>query len=331
LPDLIQDSSTFCHDCNSPLPRGALVCAQCDALVHANQLSQLSGLAKHHEQAGELREARERWLACLSLLPPDSKQAEWIRTQISSLDIEIAAGHREPNKWLKRLGPLAPIAIILGKSKSLLALLKLKFLFSFASFIAVYWALYGAWYGVGFAVSILIHELGHYIDVKRRGLPAEAPVFLPGFGAYVKWQALGVIDKTKAEVSLAGPLAGWFAGAFCAVMWLKTGNGIWAALARTGAWLNVLNLIPVWQLDGSGAVAVLNKVQRMAILVLCLVLWFSLHEGVFFLVAAGATYRLFTKDEPKEASTSTTFYYAALLIVLGLLMHAMPHHTSGIL
>jgi Zn-dependent protease len=312
------------------LPRGAVVCSQCDALVHARELSALSAQANQHEQTGELKEAREKWLACLALLPPESKQADWIRTQVSSLDIEIASGYQDRNKWAKRLGPLAPIAIILAKSKSLLGLLKLKFLFSFLSFISVYWALYGAWFGVGFAVSILVHELGHYIDVKRRGLPAELPVFLPGFGAYVKWQALGVTDKTKAEVSLAGPLAGWFAAAFCAVMWVKTGNGIWAALARTGAWLNVLNLIPVWQLDGSGAIAVLNKMQRIAILALCLVLWISLHEGVFFLVAAGATYRLFTKDEPNEASTSTTLYYAILIIALGFLMHAMPHHTSGI-
>jgi Zn-dependent protease len=149
-------------------------------------------------------------------------------------------------------------------------------------------------------------------------------------GAYVKWRTLGVTDKTKAEVSLAGPVAGWCAAAFCAVMWLKSGSGIWAALARTGAWLNVLNLIPIWQLDGSGAIAVLNKVQRIAILVLCLVLWLSLHEGVFFLVAAGATYRLFTKDEPKEASMSTTLYYTVVLIALALLMHAMPHRTSGL-
>jgi Zn-dependent protease len=290
---------------------------------------QLSASAKQAEELGELVAAKEKWIASLALLPPESKQAEWIRAQIDSLDIEINTGHSDRNRWARRLGPLAPIAIILAKGKGLLALFKLKFLFSFVSFIGIYWALYGMWFGVGFATSILIHELGHYIDIKRRGLPVEAPVFIPGLGAYVKWQALGVTSKVKAEVSLAGPLAGWCAAAFCALMWLKTGDGIWSALARTGAWLNVLNLIPIWQLDGSGAVAALNKINRAGLLVVSLLLWFGLHEGIFFLVAAGLTFRLFTKDEPQEPGNSIAIYFAALLVALGLLMHAIPHQSGG--
>jgi Zn-dependent protease len=294
-------------------------------------LAQLSGDAKQHEEMGDLAAARERWRACLKLLPPEAKQAEWMRTQIDSLDIEIASGHSGPSKWATRLGPLAVIGAILAKSKTLLlALFKAKFLFSFLSFIAIYWSMYGLWYGVGFAASILVHELGHYIDIKRRGLPAELPVFIPGLGAYVKWQALGVTEKVKAEVSLAGPLAGWVAAAFCEAMWLKTGNTLWAALARTGAWINVLNLIPVWQLDGSGAFAALGKIQRGAILVFSVILWLGLHEGVYLLVAAGATYRLFTHDEAQEKSLSVTVYFCVMLLILGLVMHSVPHHGPGL-
>ena len=66
------------------------------------------------------------------------------------------------------------VAILLAKSKVLLgAVFKLKFLLTFAAFMGVYWSLYGPSFGVGFAVLILIHELGHLIDVKRRGLPAS--------------------------------------------------------------------------------------------------------------------------------------------------------------
>jgi Zn-dependent protease len=326
--------SDHCRNCNQPLPRGAVSCPQCHTLIHSDQLAYLSAQAKKYEQMGELQQARETWLKCLSLLPAESKQAEWIRGQVESLDIEIATGESDRNKWAKRLGPLAPIIFILAKGKTLLGLLKLKFLFSFVSFIGVYWALYGAWFGVGFATSILIHELGHYIDIKRRGLPVEAPVFIPGFGAYVKWDALGVTDKVKAEVSLAGPLAGFAAAVFCAAMWMKTGEGIWAALARTGAWLNVLNLIPIWQLDGSGAIKVLDKLNRVVLLVVALFLWYALHQGggggVFFLVALGIGYRLFTKDEVKEASFSIALYYAALLGLLALIMHLVPHQGRGI-
>ena len=96
-----------------------------------------------------------------------------------------------PPPWVRKLGPLAPLAIVLVKGKSLLALFKLKFLLSLGAFAGYYWALYGAKFGVGFAILILVHEMGHFIAIRRRGLPAEMPVFFPGLGAYVRWTALG--------------------------------------------------------------------------------------------------------------------------------------------
>src|SRR5277367_6872249 len=168
--------------------------------------------------------------------------------------------------------------------------------------------------------------MGHYIDIKRRGLPAEMPVFLPGLGAYVCWHALGVSNETRAAVSLAGPLAGWLSAAACALLWVKTGNALWAALARAGAWLNVLNLIPVWMLDGGQAVTALGKASRLLLLTASLALWLFLGENVFFLVAAGAAWRLFTKDVPEQSSAKITAYYLAVLAGLALVMRLMPGH-----
>jgi Zn-dependent protease len=234
------------------------------------------------------------------------------------------------NGWSNKLAPLGPLAILLLKGKTaLFAIFKLKFLLSFASFIGLYWALYGARFGIGFAVMILIHEMGHYIDVKRRGIPADMPVFLPGFGAYVRWESLGVSLETRAAISLAGPLAGCFAAAISGLLWWKTGNGIWAALARSGAWLNVMNLIPVWVLDGGQAMSALSKTQRVIILTGCLVLWLVLGESVFFLVALGVGWRLFTKDLPPHPSRATTIYYLAVLTSLGLIMWMLPGEGFG--
>src|SRR6202158_17061 len=82
-----------------------------------------------------------------------------------------------PRCGAKRVGPLAPLVLLLAKGKTLLFMLfKLKFLFSFAAFLGIYWALYGAWFGIGFACMILMHEMGHFVEVKRGGLPAEMPV-----------------------------------------------------------------------------------------------------------------------------------------------------------
>lgn len=289
----------------------------------------ISARAKALEEQDQLLSARERWLKALPLLPSNSTQAEWIRGHVYKLELaaKTAPPPEQKHGWARKLGPLAPIAILLAKSKTLLlAVFKLKFIFSLFAFIGVYWTLFGAAFGIGFAVLILVHELGHYVDIRRRGLPADMPIFLPGLGAYVRWQALGVTRQTRAAVSLAGPLAGFLAAAVCAVLWYRTGNGLWAALARTSAGLNILNLTPIWVLDGGQATEALGKSERLVLLAACLLLWLFAGEGLFFLVAAGFTYRLFTKDLPPQPSPAIASYFVGVLVALGLLIHMMPGH-----
>jgi Zn-dependent protease len=330
-PELIRN----CRRCSRDLPAGALVCEHCHALVHSEELEKLAADAKALEAKRDFRQAREQWLAGLRLLPPASRQANWIQQHARSLDALADQIQPPPeptdNKWARRLGPVGPIAVMLAKSKALLAaIFKLKFLFSFVAFFGFYWAAFGMKFGLGFAVLILLHEMGHYIDIKRRGLPADMPVFLPGFGAYVRWRALGVSLETRAAISLAGPLAGFLASVLCAVLWWQTGNALWAALARAGAWLNLLNLIPVWVLDGGQAALALSKTQRLLLLTACLALWLVLGESVFFLVALGAGYQVFLAGElPAHPSRVTTVYFVSVLTALGIILHLLPGHGFG--
>jgi Zn-dependent protease len=330
-PELIRN----CRRCSRELAPGALVCDHCHALVHSEKLDQLAGEAKALEARGDFRQAREHWLMGLPLLPPNSRQASWI--QEHALSLESAARQAPPappseNKWAKKLGPVGPIAVLLAKSKVLLtAVFKLKFLLSFVAFVGIYWAAFGMKFGIGFAVLILLHEMGHFIDIKRRGLPAEMPVFLPGLGAYVRWQALGVPLETRAAISLAGPLAGFFTALACAVLWWQTGNSLWAALARAGAVLNLLNLIPVWVLDGGQAVLALSKAERIVLLTGCLALWLLFGENMFFLVALGAGYQAFFAGHlPPRPSHATTVYYLAVLTALGGIIRLMPGQGLGL-
>ena len=318
-----------CKRCSHDLAPGALVCDKCHALVHSEKLDQLATEAKQLEARGELRQAREHWLMGLPLLPPNSRQANWIQDHARSLD--AAADRIQPpppsdNKWAQKLGPVGPIAVLLAKSKVLLtAIFKLKFLLSFVAFIGIYWAAYGMMFGIGFAVLILIHEMGHFIDIKRRGLPAEMPVFLPGLGAYVRWQALGVPLETRAAISLAGPLAGFFSALACAILWWQTGNSLWAALAHAAAVLNLLNLIPVWVLDGGQAALALSKTERILLLTACLALWLLLGENMFFLVALGFGYQVFFAGHlPARPSRATLVYFAVVLTALGVMIRLMP-------
>ena len=311
------------------------MCDQCHALVHSDQLDRLAAEAKELEAKGDPRQARERWLMGLPLLPPNSRQADWILRHARSLDATAERLQPAPpseNKWAQRLGPVGPVAILLAKGKFLLtAIFKLKFLLSFLAFFGFYWAMFGAKFGIGFAALILIHEMGHYIDVKRRGLPADMPVFLPGFGAYVRWQALGVSLETRAAISLAGPLAGFLAAVLCALLWWQTGNPLWAALARAGAVLNVLNLTPVWVLDGGQAALALSKMERIILLTACLALWLLLGQGIFFVVAIGAGYQVFFAGNfPAHSSRATTVYFIAVLIALGVILGMLPGQGFGI-
>ncbi len=314
---------------------GALVCDQCHALVHSEELEKLSEEAKAAESKGDLRRARELWMRGLQVLPLNSRQAAWIHQHAQALDQAAAQVQPQPepsdNKWAKRLGPIGPLAVIIAKFKTLLlALFKLKFLFSFIAFIGVYWALWGMKFGIGFAVLILLHEMGHFIDIKRRGLPADMPVFLPGFGAFVRWQALGVSLETRAAISLAGPLAGLLAAVACTAVWRQTGDPLWAGLARASAWLNLLNLIPVWMLDGGQAALALSKMERIILLTASVALWLVLGENMFFLVAIGAAYQVFfARNLPAHPSRVITAYFIAVMTGLGILMRVLPGQGFG--
>jgi len=315
-----------CPACQAALEPGALACNNCHALVHAARLERLAAHARRHEERGEIVQARDAWTSALPLLPADSTQAEWVRGNTERLEALAAAGAESSGApaWVSKAGPLAPLAILLVKGKYLLALLKLKFLLSLGAFVAFYWALFGAKFGVGFAILILVHELGHFIDIKRRGLPAEMPVFLPGLGAYVRWAALGVTARTRAFVSLAGPLAGCFGAAVCALLWMRTGDSLWIGLATASALLNVLNLIPVWVLDGGQAIKALNKAERIVLACAAVALAAGLGQPALLLVAAGAAYRVFTKDVPAAPNRAVMVYYLLVLAALGFVMGLAP-------
>jgi Zn-dependent protease len=323
-----------CDKCGMALAADALACPHCKTFVHAAELERLKARALAHEAENHFGLARDAWMLMLDRLPPETTQAEWVRVHVNAIDAmpqDVTAPGATPlPSWLGRLGPLAPLLILLFKGKGLLALFNAKSLMTLGAFMAFYAQSFGAAFGIGFAVLILLHELGHYIDIRRRGLPADMPVFLPGLGAYVRWRALGVSDVVRAHVSLAGPLAGAIAAVACAAIWWTTGSPIWAALTRAGAWLNLINLVPVWALDGGQAFSVFDRTGRILIASISFALWLLLGESVFILVAAGAIYRLFTKDFAASPSRTSLIYFGSLLVALGVIMRLMPGEGAGL-
>ena len=105
---------------------------------------------------------------------------------------------------------------------------------------------------------LLVHEMGHVIQLRREGIEASAPMFIPFLGAVVAAKSLGDDAAAEARVGLAGPILGSIATLVPLGIWLATGKEFWQALAYVGFFLNLFNLLPVLPLDGGRAMAALS-------------------------------------------------------------------------
>jgi Zn-dependent protease len=168
---------------------------------------------------------------------------------------------------LRRVGgPLVAIGLLAAKLgtqlKALLFLLpKAKFLTTSGSMlvsIAAYQLIFGWLFSVGFVLLLLLHELGHVIQLRREGIKASAPMFIPFLGAVISAKSMGDDAAAEARVGLAGPVLGTIATLIPLGLWLGTGDEFWRALAYIGFLINLFNLLPVLPLDGGRAMAALS-------------------------------------------------------------------------
>jgi hypothetical protein len=93
------------------------------------------------------------------------------------------------------------------------------------------------------------------IQLRREGVKASAPMFIPFLGAVISAKSMGRDAAAEARVGLAGPVLGSIATLVPLALWLATGSDFWRALAYIGFFLNLLNLLPVLPLDGGRAMA----------------------------------------------------------------------------
>ena len=118
---------------------------------------------------------------------------------------------------LKRIwGPLAAAGLLLAKlgtkAKAILLLLpKLKLLTTSGTMlvsIAAYALIWGWTFAVGFVLLLLVHEMGHVLQLRREGIEASAPMFIPFLGAVISAKSIGDDAAAEARVGLAGPVLG---------------------------------------------------------------------------------------------------------------------------
>jgi Zn-dependent protease len=168
--------------------------------------------------------------------------------------------------WRRGLGWIVAAGLILlkfaAKLKGLLLLLpKVKLFTTSATMlvsIGAYALIWGWSFAVGFVLLLLVHEMGHVIQLRREGIKASAPMFIPFLGALVAMKELPKDAAAEARVGLAGPVLGSLGALVPVALYLLTGNELFKALAFVGFFLNLFNLLPVLPLDGGRAMAALS-------------------------------------------------------------------------
>ena len=158
--------------------------------------------------------------------------------------------HPRGTDWAGRIrklvGPV--IALVIAAAKFGFVLLKFSSIFIA---IAAYALIFGWKFAVGFVLLIFIHELGHYVEAKREGLSPKLPVFIPFLGAYVQYTRGNPWQTVR--VAIAGPILGGAAAAVCFAFAQSNDSRLLYALAYTGFFLNLINMVPFSIFDG-GAV-----------------------------------------------------------------------------
>lgn len=283
-----------CQRCRTELATALLACPACGTLIHAETLSRLSAEAQTAESAGDPSGALGRWNEALALLPPGARQRAAVLDRIQRLEQRLHAG--DPQRGTARpkgirgiwVALVSAALFLLGKVKLLLlGFTKLGTLLSMLGFFGVYWNVFGWKFALGGVLLIYVHEMGHVAALRYYGIPASAPMFIPGIGALVRLKAHPPTLAQDARVGLAGPI--WGTTATAAVLglhWL-TGDGLYASLAHFGAVINLFNLFPFWQLDGGRGIMPLARLERCLLLVMTLGAFTFSHEPLLVLIAIG--------------------------------------------
>jgi Zn-dependent protease len=241
----------------------------------------------------------------------------------------------------------AAIVALLAKLKAVLLLLpKIKILATAATAlvsVGAYSLLWGWEFAAGFVVLIFIHEMGHVIALRREGIKASAPMFIPFLGAVISARSLGDNALAEARVGLAGPILGSIGSAAVAILGLLTHTGLLEALGYIGFFLNLFNLLPVVPLDGGRAMAAMAPWMWFLGFGAMVLLDFVAPNPILLIITLVAGFELYRRWELRRRpnATQTAYYkvsprnrmivggvYIGLIVALAIGMHFTYLHRT---
>ncbi len=231
----------------------------------------------------------------------------------------------------KRLTGIAALLAAIGgwllKFKSLVFLLKFGTAGVSALISIGFYAIVFGWpFAIGLVALLFIHEMGHALVMKLKGIPVGSMIFIPMLGAAVMMNQMPKNAKDEAEVGIAGPIAGALAASFCFFAAQTQPHSVWAPLAYFGFFMNLFNLIPIVPFDGGRVLAAIDRRIWIVgfIALLGYQVWLWMHGNfypwllIFVLMAA---FQLFSRSRTADSPEARAYYDVPLMtrIVLSLL------------
>lgn len=240
-----------------------------------------------------------------------------------------------PRPWWRRslswLVVAGALLLKFGKAALLLAP-KAKLLTTSGTMLvslAAYSLIWGWKFALGFILLLFVHEMGHVIQLRREGIEASAPMFIPFLGAVVMAKSLGDNATAEARVGLAGPVLGTLGSLALLPIAIATGEDFWFALVFTGLFLNLFNLLPVVPLDGGRAMAALTPWMWFVGLFVMALIAFVYPNPIMFLILLFAVLETYRRWKARKAGgEEIADYYrvkpshrlAILAVYLGLII-----------
>jgi Zn-dependent protease len=210
----------------------------------------------------------------------------------------------------------------------------------FLSMVVYAWV-YGWPYAVGFVLLILVHEMGHYLAARQRGLDVGAPTFIPFVGAWIELKQLPHDVETEAWIGIAGPLAGTAGALACYFLARENGSKLLLALAYSGCMLNLINLIPIAPLDGGRITAIVSPKVWLLGVPLLAALFFYRPSPLLILIGVLAYPQLKLAfkgnpglppayyDTPRETRINYAVMYLGLVVFLAMMSFNIHEMLGG--
>lgn len=207
--------------------------------------------------------------------------------------------------------------------------------------VVAYAFVFGWWYALGFVLLIFVHEMGHYVAARRRGLEVGAPTFIPFVGAWIQMKQLPHDAETEAYVGLAGPLVGTLGALGCYFLARYYEGDLLLALSYAGFFLNLFNLIPLSPFDGGRVTAVISPRMWLLGVPILVALFFYRPSPILILMALLAAPQVWRaiKHDPEDPETrayydvrlETRLGYAACYLGLAVFLALIAHDVHQML